>query len=56
MFPRVEVVHLYRLLSNYLSHVSFSASIRLMLFSLKLSYMNSSKNIIRKTGVVNYNN
>ena len=56
MFPRVEVVHLYRLLSKLLFHVSFSGSIRLMLFSLKLSYMNSFKNITRETGVVDYYN
>ena len=56
MFPCVEVVHFYHLLSKLLFHVSFSASIRLMLFLLKLSYMNSFKNIIRETGVVDYYN
>ena len=34
MFPRVEVVHLYRLLSNCLFHVSFSASFALCYFRL----------------------
>ena len=43
MFPRVEVVHLCRLLPNCFMLVSFSAFIRLMLSSLKLSYMNSFK-------------
>ena len=56
MFPRVEVVHLYRFLSKVAISCSSSASIRLMLFSLKLSYMNSFKNIIRETGVVDYYN
>ena len=56
MFPRVEVVHLYRPLSNCLFHVSLSAPIRLKLSSLKLYYMNSFKNITRETGVIdNYN-
>ena len=56
MFPSVDVVHLYHLLPNYFMFVSFSASIRLMLSSLKLSYMNSFKNITRETGVVDYDN
>ena len=57
MVPRVEVVHLCRLqYQKLLFHVSFSASIRLMLFSLKLPFMNSFKNITGETGVVdNYN-
>ena len=56
MFPRVEIVHLYRLQPNCFLLVSFSASIRLMLFLLKLYYMNSFKNITQETGVVDYYN
>ena len=57
IFKCSHVLKLFIYIVYYVKfYVSFSASIRLMLSSLKLSYMNSFKNITRKTGVVDYYN
>ena len=42
--------------TKLLFHVSFSASIRLMLSAFNWSYLNSFKNITWETGVVDYYN